>query len=106
MKTIEQQCRTICLTGGYDPDGIAAQEIQDMAFSYPVGSDGLVKVWMQWITTVEGGIDRKDSPSREEREKEECRAYLAKMVEISEPGNRHEYWPDTKHGNIYHTSNN
>jgi len=87
MKSIEDQCREICLTGGYDPDGIAAQEWQDMLFGYPLGPDGLVRVWMTWITTIEASEKRDNNPHKpHDPEKKKRQAYIARMIEESNPG--------------------
>ncbi len=87
MKTVEDQCRTICLTGGYDPDGISVQEYQDLSFAYPVGEDGLVRVWMQWITTIEASEKRKNNPHKpHDLGKAERQAYIARMIAESNPG--------------------
>ncbi len=94
MKTIENQCRVICLTGGYDPDGIAVQEYQDLSFSYPVGPDGIVRVWMQWITTIEASEKRKNNPYKpHDSGKAERQTYIARMIAETDakPQKQHEY---------------
>ena len=86
MKTVEDQCREICLTGGYDPDGIADQEWQAQSFGYPVGPDGLVRVWMQWITTIEASEKRKSNPHKpHDPGKAKRQACIARIISETNP---------------------
>lgn len=94
MKSVEDQCREICLTGGYDPDGISAQQCQALSFGYPVGPDGLVRVWMQWITTIEASEKRKHNPHKShDLGKAKRQAYIARMIVETDakPQKQHEF---------------
>jgi len=101
MKSIEEQCRRICLAIKQHPDAIAPQEYQERSFGYPVGQDGLVRAWMLWIGTVEAGNKRRARQKLEEdgldREALERRAYITRMIEETNPGTQKRF--------EYHTQN-
>ncbi len=110
QKKVRDQCARSCFVAMENPNAIIPEKFRSWADGYIKDCEP-VRAWMLFISMVEVANKRKEQQNLKEegldKETLKQRAYLAKMVEISEPGNKHEYWKKAtpKPGNPYHTSN-
>lgn len=95
QKKIRDAAGMMCLVAMGNPNTIMPEKFRPWATGY-IKDDEPVRAWMLFIGTVETASKRKEQQKLKDEGQDKAtlkqRAYLTKMIEISNPGQQHEYW--------------
>ena len=97
QKKIRDACARICVMVGQPPNAIAPEKYRSWVCKSFVKKEEPVRAWMLWIGTIEAAAKRKEwlklKKKGQDKETLEMRAYIAKLIEETnpKPQKKHEY---------------